>query len=158
MPRDRHQARILAMQALCQWDAQGVETPEMIDGFFADMEARGSTAAYAKDLVTTFWARRKNVDRRIRAASTDWSPDRMSPVDRNVMRVGIVEMLGTNVPRKVALNEAIEIGKEYGGEESPRFINGVLDQVMKDLPVPQGSPTRSPKDDSEPRPSGSGHD
>lgn len=139
MPRNRHQARILAMQALCQWDALGDESPEGIDEFLVAMNASGSTAAYARDLVTTLWARRKNVDRRIRAASTGWDPERMSPVDRNAMRVAVVEMLGTVVPRKVALNEAIEIGKEYGGTDSARFINGVLDQVMKQLPAPQGS-------------------
>ena len=133
MPRDRHQARILAMQALCQWDALGDESPEGIDEFFAGMDASGSTAAYARDLVTTLWARRKNVDRRVRAASTGWDPERMSPVDRNAMRVAVVEMLGTVVPRKVALNEAIEIGKEYGGAESPRFINGILDKVLKKM-------------------------
>lgn len=143
------------MQALCQWDAQGDESPDMIDEFLADMDASGSTAAYARDLVTTFWARRKNADRRLRAASTDWDPVRMSPVDRNVMRVAVVEMLGTKVPPKVALNEAIEIGREYGGVDSPRFINGVLDQVMKGLPEPQGRSPEPQGGHSVPRPSGS---
>lgn len=144
------------MQALCQWDAQGDESPDMIDEFLVAMDASGSTAAYARDLVTTFWARRKNADRRLRAASTDWDPVRMSPVDRNVMRVAVVEMLGTKVPPKVALNEAIEIGKEYGGVDSPRFINGVLDQVMKGLPEPQGRSPEPQGGHSVPRPSGSG--
>ena len=144
------------MQALCQWDAQGDESPEVVDEFLVDMEAAGSTAAYAKDLVTTLWARRKNVDRRIRAASTDWDPNRMSPVDLNVMRVAVVEMLGTDVPQKVALNEAIEIGKEYGGVESPRFINGILDHVMKELPAPQGRPATQVEVQSKPQPPSSG--
>ena len=146
------------MQALCQWDAQGDESPEVIDEFLVAMDASGSTAAYARDLVTTLWARRKNVDRRLRAASTDWDPVRMSAVDRNVMRVAVVEMLGTKVPPKVALNEAIEIGKEYGGADSPRFINGVLDQVMKGLPEPQGGSAARQGGHSVPRPSGSGKD
>ena len=155
MSRDRHQARILAMQALSQWDALQDESLEVLDELFITLEASGATAVYAKDLVTTFWARRKNVDRRIRTASTGWDPIRMSPVDRNAMRVAIVEMLDTAVPRKVALNEAIDIGREYGGKESPRFINGVLDQVLKDLPAHQGKPPASPGDSSEPRPPGS---
>lgn len=129
----------------------------MIDEFLIAMDASGSTAAYARDLVTTLWARRKNVDRRLRAASTDWDPVRMSPVDRNAMRVAVVEMLGTAVPPKVALNEAIEIGKEYGGADSSRFINGVLDQVMKGLPAPQGGGSTQQRSHSEPRPSGSGN-
>ncbi len=55
----------------------------------------------------------------------------MSPVERNVMRVAVVELMEGDTPPKVAVNEAIEIGKEFGGQESPRFINGILDEVLR---------------------------
>ncbi len=137
MPKDRHQARILAMQALCQWDAQHDESPEPLDEFFcaaADGEVPASTAALAAELVTAFLADRQTVDGLIASAATKWDLSRISPVERNVMRVSIVEMVGGTTPPKVALNEAIEIGREYGGADSPRFINGVLDVILKRLP------------------------
>lgn len=130
---DRHQARILAMQALCQWDVQGEEAPEALQGFLDAQGAEASSAACAAELVQTYWSRRQGVDDRISAAAENWELGRISPVERNVMRIAIVELLTEAVPAKVALDEAIEIGREYGGAESPRFINGVLDVVYKRL-------------------------
>jgi N utilization substance protein B len=131
MPGDPRQARILAMQALCQWDVQGDETSKALDGFLAAQEASKPVAARVGKLVQGFWGRRQSIDDRIAAAATNWDLSRISPVERNVMRVAVVELLSANTPPKVALNEAIEIGREFGGENSPRFINGVLDVVFK---------------------------
>jgi len=133
MPSERREARILAMQALCQWDVQGDESPETLDDFFAAQEASEAAAGYAKELVGAYWSRHQGIDDRIAAAATKWDLSRISPVERNVMRVALVELLGEEIPPKVALNEAIEIGREYGGADSPRFINGVLDTVFKRL-------------------------
>ena len=119
------------MQALCQWEVQADETPRALAVFFADEDAPTEVATYATRLVKAFWNDRSRVDEWIGAASEHWGLARMSPVVRNAMRVAIVEMVGRDVPRKVALNEAIEIGREYGGVDSPRFINGVLDEVLK---------------------------
>jgi N utilization substance protein B len=124
------------MQALCQWDAQHDESPQRLDELFraaADDEVPAGTAAFAAELVTAFWADRQTVDELIASAATKWDLSRISPVERNVMRVSIVEMAGGTTPPKVALNEAIEIGREYGGADSPRFINGVLDVILKRL-------------------------
>lgn len=121
------------MQALCQWDAQHEYSTEALDDLMAAQGSSGATAAYAKELVTTYWSLHKSIDRRISSVSKGWDLGRMSTVDRNAMRVAVVEMLGPNVPQKVALNEAIEIGREFGGEDSPRFINGLLDEVLKRL-------------------------
>ena len=130
MPAERRQARILAMQALCQWDVQQDETPEALEDFLADQEGGEAATAYAASLVRGYWSQRDRVDDRIASAATRWDLSRLSPVERNVMRVALVELLGEEVPPKVALNEAIEIGREYGGKDSPRFINGVLDMVL----------------------------
>lgn len=121
------------MQALCQWDVQGDESPEMLDDFLTDREASEAVADYAKKLVEEYWSRHQGIDDRIAAAAAKWELSRISPVERNVMRLALVELLGEQVPRKVVLNEAIEIGREYGGADSPRFINGVLDVVFKRL-------------------------
>lgn len=133
MPPERREARILAMQALCQWDVQGDESLETLDDFLTAQEASGAAADYAKKLVGEYWSRHQGIDDRIAAAATKWKLSRISPVERNVMRVALVELLGEEVPQKVVLNEAIEIGREYGGADSPRFINGVLDVVFKRL-------------------------
>lgn len=131
MPGDPRQARILAMQALCQWDVQGDEKPTALDNFLAAQGASKQVVARAGELVKDFWGRKQSVDDRITAAATNWDLSRISPVERNIMRVALVELLNAKTPPKVVLNEAIEIGREFGGENSPRFINGVLDVVFK---------------------------
>ena len=133
MPGDRRQSRILAMQALCQWDVQRDESAEALDDFLAAQDITDTIAGYARGLVKAFWAQRQRVDDRIAAAATNWDISRLSPIERNVMRVAIIELLDENVPPNVALDEAIEIGREYGGKDSPRFINGVLDVILKRL-------------------------
>ncbi len=121
------------MQALCQWDVQGDETSMALDDFLAAQEASKAVVARVGELVKNYWGRRQSIDDRIAAAATNWDLSRISPVERNVMRVALVELLSTKPPPKVALNEAIEIGREFGSENSARFINGVLDVVFKRL-------------------------
>ncbi len=133
MPSDRRQARILAMQALCQFEAQQDESPEALEDLFVSRDASRSASRYATKLVEGYWARRDRADEMIAQAAERWELSRISMVDRNIMRVAIVELLERKVPPKVAVNEAVEIGREYGGEDSPRFINGVLDKVLKTM-------------------------
>ena len=119
------------MQALCQWDVQQDSSSEMLQDLADDQGASEPASLYAAQLIESFWTSRDEVDQRIAAVSERWTLSRMSPVERNVMRVAVVELMGGNTPPKVALNEAIEIGKEFGGQESPRFINGILDEVLR---------------------------
>ncbi|RME39315.1 MAG: transcription antitermination factor NusB [Planctomycetota bacterium] len=132
----RRRGRILAMRALCQRDVQGDFADEGLVDFLQTWEESPEARAYARTLVTVFQRQRQQVDDRIAAACDNWDFSRVSPVDRNVMRVAVVEMLGAKVPVKVALNEAIEIAREYGGADSPRFVNGVLDTIRKRLEKP----------------------
>ena len=133
MPSDRRQGRILAMQALCQWDVQGDASAEALAGVFETERASRRAAGYAEKLTSCFFSQAERVDKYLSAASSRWALSRISPVDRNVMRVAVVELIGTQIPPKVALNEAIEIAREFGGADSPRFVNGVLDEVLKSL-------------------------
>ncbi len=133
MPYDRRQARILAMQALCQWDVQHDESSESLREFLdAHAEVAGSIA-YAAELVKAYWTRRDGIDRRIADAATQWDLARISRVERNAMRVAVVEMMSERIPPKVALHEAMQIGDQFGGAESSRFINGVLDAILHQL-------------------------
>ncbi len=133
MHPDRRQGRILAMQALCQWDVQGDASAEALEGVFQPEGTTRRAAGYAEKLARSFWSQRKRVDKHLSTASSRWDLSRVSPVERNVMRVAVVELIGTEIPPKVAVNEAIEIAREFGGADSPRFVNGVLDEVLKDL-------------------------
>ena len=95
-----------------------------------EIEAR----AFAERLVAGVVEHRGIIDERISSASRNWRVERMGRVDRNVLRLAVYEMtLGRDVPPKVALNEAIEIAKRYGAQETPAFVNGVLDRVLADL-------------------------
>ena len=134
MPGDRRHARVLAMQALCQWDVQRDESHEALLDFLAEQSDGGHAIVFATSLVDAYWRQHAEVDGYIAGAAEKWTLSRISTVERNAMRVAIVEMLGGDVPPRVAIDEAIEIGKEYGGADSPRFINGVLDKVLKSLP------------------------
>ena len=141
MAHDRRSSRILAMQALCQWEIQHDESSPSLADFLAGQEASAQATAYASKLVQEFWRQRAEIDERIASASAKWDLARISPVERNIMRVAIVELLNGEVPAPVILDEAIEIGRKYGGADSPRFINGVLDAVFKNIQAAMGQGT-----------------
>ena len=84
-------------------------------------------------MVQAYWDDSEKVDHFIAEAAEQWKLSRISSVERNIMRVAIVELLGTGVPPKVAINEAIEIIREYGGKDSPGFVNGVLDKAYGEI-------------------------
>ncbi len=136
MPLDRRSSRILAMQALCQWEIQRDESSSALAEFFAGQQAPPDSTSYATALVQRFWLQRPEIDERVASASAKWDLARISPVERNIMRVAVVELLEGEIPARVVLDEAIEIGREFGGAESPRFINGVLDAVFKRMQTP----------------------
>ena len=123
------------MQALCQWDVQQDSSSESLVDFLSARDASSSARRYATELVRSFWKQRELIDETIAAATEKWEFSRISTAERNIMRVAVVELFDRRVPPKVALDEAIETGREYGGVDSPRFINGVLDKILKNLPT-----------------------
>jgi len=90
---------------------------------------------HCTELVLGVVTRRPEIDARLQACSHHWKLDRMSAVDRNILRLGAFEFLylGERVPRKVAINEAIEVAKKFGNEDSGAFINGILDRIAQDI-------------------------
>lgn len=119
------------MQALCQWDVQQDESHDALGEFFTSSEVSPTAHGYARRLVEQYWTRQADIDARISSSAREWKLSRISPVERNIMRVAIVELGDSDVPPAVVLNEAIEIGREFGGADSPRFLNGVLDDVRR---------------------------
>lgn len=132
---DRRKARVLAMQALCQLEVLGDEWLAQLDEFVADEGDESGVQQYAKGLITGVWTELAAVDQLLQSVSQHWDVKRMSTVDRNILRVGVRELMNVDgaVPPHVTINEAIELGKLYGSAESASFINGLLDGVHKAL-------------------------
>src|ERR1043166_5114385 len=130
---DRRRARILAMQGLCQLEVLGSDWLAQMDEFLADEGDFAAVQEYARGLVKGIWSELGVAAEPMQAASQLWDLKRMTLVHRNILRVAIRELLNADsaVPPRVAVDEAIEIGKVFGSAESPAFINGVLDHVMK---------------------------
>ena len=87
---------------------------------------------FAQELLRGYFQRREEIDDLIRGAADNWAFNRLAPTDRNILRVAIYELLYTDTPPAQAINEAIEIAKEYGNKNSGGFVNAILDRVRKD--------------------------
>ncbi|MBF0623356.1 MAG: transcription antitermination factor NusB [Magnetococcales bacterium] len=125
----RRKARELTVQALYQSELAGVAVEEAVEQLCQDAGERADLD-YFRRLAGGIARRLPELDGWIDTAVQKWTPERISIVDRNVMRLGIYELLAEpDVPRNVAINEAIELSKRFGGEGSGRFVNGILDQV-----------------------------
>ena len=121
------------MQVLCQQDVQGESASHETLDLLAALSKSDRAKRYAEKLIEAYLQSRDDVNASIASAATNWEMDRVGTVERNTMRVAVVEMRSADVPSKVAINEAIEIVKEYGGVDSTRFVNGVLDTIYKQL-------------------------
>lgn len=133
---DRHQARILAMQALCQLDAQGEGFLQRVPAFLADSRQSPRTIHYAQTIVEAAWRDRETTTAELARKAIDWTPERMTPVDRNILRTALAEFDLAQAPPKVIIDEALQIAHEYGTANSPRFLNGVLDAIWKEQRTP----------------------
>jgi transcription antitermination protein NusB len=131
----RSKARERALQALYQIDVAATDIDEALGRFWKSFEpVEAEVRSLTEELVRGVAKNRRAVDETIERTSTNWRLDRMARVDRNVLRLAVYELIQTEVPLKVVINEAIELGKKYGTESSGAFINGVLDKVANDLP------------------------
>src|SRR5690348_12569683 len=131
----RRSGREAALQMLFQLEAAGVTPDRAIELYrrtFEDAEHDGKS--YADASVRGVTENLDAIDKRVTAASQNWRLERMSRVDRNLLRLGTWElMLRTDVPRAVILDEAVELAKSFGTDESSGFVNGVLDRIANDL-------------------------
>jgi transcription antitermination protein NusB len=139
---NRHLSRSVALQTLFEWDFRGCHDKGIKDAIsrIASEFAPGmDDTKFINDLVQNILSKKEDIDKIIEKAAPDWPLDKISVIDRNVLRIGLYELLfadRTEVPAKVAINEAIEIAKSFGGENSGKFINGVLGSVYKELGEP----------------------
>lgn len=132
----RRTARECALQILFQSEfKQGQEANRLIPNAAIEKKMVTGVKAFADQLVEGVRAHQAEIDRIIKQYTEHWSPGRMAIVDRNILRFSIFELLYLEeVPAKVTINEAIEIAKRYGNENSGGFINGILDRVQLNHP------------------------
>lgn len=146
---------MLALQALCAFEAVDEEFKRQLDEFLhdehvladldIDLPPPPELIDFARGLASAAWAQRKSLDETISRAAIHWSLERMIPVDRNILRMGLHELLEhRETPPKVVINEAIELARRFGDADSPAFVNGVLDAVHKTLIEAPESLTESP--------------
>ena len=139
----RTRARECALPALSQLDKSGGEAKNAVRGVLAHFEeADTETGRFADELVRGVQSERVQIDELIQRSSTHWKLDRMARVDRNILRLAVYEILRrADVPLRVTLNEAIELGKKFGSEESSAFVNGVLDRIAH-MDLPNATPKK----------------
>jgi N utilization substance protein B len=135
----RHLSRSIAMQSLYEWDFKGKD-PKILDSIteknIEELGAGLEETDFIRSLVKGVQEHLPQIDKIIEKAAPEWPIDQINMVDRNVLRLGLYELLYANkeeVPPKVAINEAIELAKGFGGEASGKFVNGVLGTVYKEI-------------------------
>lgn len=132
----RRIAREVALQSLFQIDFNSCEAGAAVEAAIAEHEEPGAAKAqvYALQLAEGVLAHEQEIDARLSKYAIDWTIERMPATDRNILRVAAFEMLFADpaVAAGIAINEAVEIAKEYGTEESPRFVNGVLGKLAQE--------------------------
>ena len=135
----RHRARQQALQLLFQWDLRRTPPDEIMRGYYDSLLIGEDTAIpprrdpFAQRLFRGVLDDLETIDQRITRHAEHWKIQRMPTVDRNILRIGVYEMLRTDTPPAVAIDEAIELARRFSGEESVHFVNGVLDAIRKEL-------------------------
>jgi N utilization substance protein B len=127
----RRKARELALQLLYQWDLRA-ETPEKVEeAFWPGARAAQTTREFAHRLFSGTVAVVEELDKLIEAHATNWRLERMSAIDRNILRLAVFELRFATAPPRVVLDEAVELAKKFSDDAAPAFVNGVLDAVSK---------------------------
>lgn len=156
----RHLSRSIAMQALYEWDFWGRDNkrlPSIVKRNKKEIGPGIEEGSFIDDIVKGVIKHIKKIDEIIEQAAPAWPLEQVAIIDRNVLRVGIYELLWGNrkdVPPKVAINEAIEIAKRFGGENAGKFINGVLGTIYREIGEPgkdQESTKKAATETSKPR-------
>lgn len=139
---NRHLSRSIVLQTLFEWDLNDLDkksVQEVLERNVTEFSQNKTDGPFIEKLLDGVLSKRPELDQVIEKAAPEWPIDRISPVDRNILRLGLFELLFSDrkeVPAKVAINEAIELAKQFGGENSSRFVNGVLGAVYKEIGEP----------------------
>jgi len=138
----RRSSRELALKFLYQFELNKGDLGEQMKLFIKQNSSQEDVKIFMKDLVVSLLDKIEEIDEVIQKFSDHWVIERMTVIDRNILRLGTCELLfDFSTPPKVVINEAIDIAKKYGNEDSPEFINGILDKVYKELEHKGSLPT-----------------
>jgi len=130
----RRRSREFSLQVLYQIEITKQNALQAMVQLRENISPEGGEGEFAKRIVLGVMEHRQEIDRLIEERSENWRLDRMTMIDRNILRIAIFELLYcSEVPPKVTLNEAIDLGKRFGSEESGSFINGVLDRIQNEV-------------------------
>ena len=135
----RHRAREQALQLLFEWDLRRAPLEEIFSGYYNSLLIAEETPIkpfrdpFAEGLVRGVIGSVADIDDKITKHAAHWKIPRMPTVDRNILRLAVYEMLRTDTPAAVAIDEALELARRFAGEESVHFVNGVLDAVRREL-------------------------
>ncbi|MBP8301081.1 MAG: transcription antitermination factor NusB [Planctomycetes bacterium] len=149
--RRRTRAREVALQLLFQFDLRGDDYAEQLGKTLSalcadECQGEADMLEFTVRLVEGTLGHRTEIDQRLQSVTRNWDLRRMANVDRNVLRMALYElMFCRDVPPKVAINEAIELGKKYSTANSGGFVNGILDRVRLDLEKERANPTQKPQ-------------
>jgi N utilization substance protein B len=139
---NRHLSRSIVLQTLFEWDLNSIERNAIntvLERNISEFAPNKADMPYMDKLLDGILGKQAELDLILVKAAPEWPIDRISPVDRNILRLGLFELLFADrkeVPAKVAINEAIELAKQFGGENSSKFVNGVLGAVYKEIGEP----------------------
>ncbi len=137
----RHKAREQTLQMLFEWDLRRRPLDEISRGYYEsllvseDSVAKPRPDAFAQNLLQGVTGEVTTLDELIARHAENWRIERMPTVDRNVLRIAVYEMLRTDTPAAIVIDEALELARRFAGEESVQFVNGVLDAIRKELPA-----------------------
>ena len=135
MASNRHLGRIVSLQTLYEYDfrqSDGVTSSEILDRNLLEFEDTIEDKAFVHDVVDGVIKHSAEIDGLIGPAAPEWPVDQIARIDKIVLRIGVYELMGKkDVPPKVAINEAVELAKAFGGENSSKFVNGVLGTIYR---------------------------
>lgn len=129
----RRRAREHALKILYMSDMRGEISEDLIDEYWLINKDAEDVKEFTGIIVKGVFENRKIIDEKISVAILNWDFDRLSFVDRNILRIGTYELIFTDIPSAVTINEAIEIAKKFGTEDSPKFVNGVLHRIKEEV-------------------------
>lgn len=132
MPSPRRAARIAVMQTLFAFEMHGGEPQDILKYVIADYPTEQDVLTFASATLSGVLSNREKILERIREFAIEWPLEKIAPVDRGILEIGVFEMLfSKEVPPIVAINEAIEVAKDYADVNAPKFINGVLSKILE---------------------------
>ena len=139
---NRRLSRELVIQFLYLTEMNEGEVTSQLESFWENNSCEKDVQSFTEDILNDIFDHKKEIDARLEKYSDNWTLSRMTVIDRNLLRMAASELMySKTVPPKVAIDEAVEIAKKYGAEDSPNFINGILDRILKELKpdIPQAS-------------------